>query len=296
MFTLSFDSALGTRGLARGVGGRACPYAALLVGFAIYSVAPAQVIPYEGTVFPEKLGWQRLPFSPPLGARTIEEGWFIQTVQEGEMGSFRMELDSFVGVDRFFVEWRAITDNPSWLIDQWQVPAVVSAYGKAASLYHTVITESAAVLLRDVTIPRMIVPVLIGTPHDYRVEVFPDEYIWYIDGILADSGVPEGPYPDANAAVIWGVEGNDGVTATTSWDFVRVGRIPNDASGDYDSDGVLTLFDQYFVADCLTKDGPGIFGGPGNNAGPGCRFADIDADPDVDLLDLATFQNLFNGQ
>ncbi len=67
--------------------------------------------------------------------------------------------------------------------------------------------------------------------------------------------------------------------------------IPDDASGDYDSDGVLKLFDLYFFDDCLTKDGPGIFGGPGNDAGPGCRFADFDAD--VDLLDFARFQNSF---
>jgi len=69
--------------------------------------------------------------------------------------------------------------------------------------------------------------------------------------------------------------------------------MPEDASGDYDSDGAAALFDLYFFDDCLTKDGPGIFGGPGHDAGPGCRFADFDADRDVDLLDFAEFQNLF---
>jgi len=68
---------------------------------------------------------------------------------------------------------------------------------------------------------------------------------------------------------------------------------PDDASGDYDSDGAETLIDQYFVVDCLTKDGPGIFGGPAEDAGPGCRFADFDADSDVDLFDFAEFQNDF---
>ena len=36
-----------------------------------------------------------------------------------------------------------------------------------------------------------------------------------------------------------------------------------------------------------------INGGPDLDAGPGCRFADFDADSDVDLLDLAEFQNAF---
>lgn len=205
-------------------------------------------------------------------------------------------MTSLVG--RFFVEWRVITDNPEWLIDEWQVPTVVSAAGKAGVLHHTVMTESAAVLLRDVVIPRVIASISIELPHVYRVEVFADEYIWYIDGVVIDSGTPEGAYPDPNAFVIWGASLTyDGAPpATTAWDFVRLGRIPDNASGDYNSDTAVTLFDHYFVADCMTKDGPGIFGGPSNDAGPGCRFADFDADSDVDLLDFAEFQNLFNGQ
>ena len=54
--------------------------------------------------------------------------------------------------------------------------------------------------------------------------------------------------------------------------------------------------DYYFVEDCLTKDGPGIFSGPDNDAGPGCRFADCDGDGDVDLRDIAAFQNAFTGE
>jgi hypothetical protein len=46
----------------------------------------------------------------------------------------------------------------------------------------------------------------------------------------------------------------------------------------------------------MTKDGPGIFGGPGQNAGPGCRFTEFDSDHDVDMLDFAEFQNAFGGE
>lgn len=109
---------------------------------------------------------------------------------------------------------------------------------------------------------------------------------------------PRAPAALLDAFVIWGARRNGVEGATIAWDHVRFGRIPDDASGDYDSDGAVTAFDYYFVNDCLTKDGPRIFGGPGNDAGPGCRFAnfDADADADVDLLDLAEFQNVFSGQ
>ena len=107
-----------------------------------------------------------------------------------------------------------------------------------------------------------------------------------------DIGVPQGAYPDATSRLTWGAF-REYVDATTRWDFVRFGQIPLDASGDYDSDAAVTLIDQYFVADCLTKDGPVLLGGPGNDAGPGCRFADFDADSDVDLLDFASFQSAF---
>ncbi len=277
---------------------RACVLAAVALVASLGGPAPAQVITYEANSFPEEVGWERRPPGAPHGDRWLEDGWLIQWLSEPAQDYYRYDIGGVTQlVGRFFVEWRAITENPSWLIDEWQVPAVVSAAGQGASLYHTVMTESAAVLLRDVIIPRVIAPISIDLPHVYRVEVFPDEYIWYVDGIVADSGIPEGRYPDPNAFVIWGASlTSDGApAATTAWDFVRLGRIPDDASGDYDSDGTVMLSDHYFVVDCLTKDGPGIFGGPGKSAGPGCRFADFDADADVDLLDFAAFQNLFNG-
>lgn len=253
MFTLSFDSASGTRYAARRVRRRAWPFAPFLMAFAVCGVAPAQVITYEGSIFPETLGWQR--FSGTAPQRNVDGGWLIQTIEHGQ-DYYRYDIGGMTGlVGRFFVEWRAVTDNPEWLIYEWQVPAVVSAAGRAASLYHTVMTESAAVLLRDNFIPRVIVPISIGLPHVYRVDVFPDKYLWYIDGVVIDSGVPEGSYPDPDAFVIWGASLTyDGAPAAiTAWDYVRLGRIPDDASGDYDSNGAVTLIDQYFVADCLTR-------------------------------------------
>ncbi len=266
---------------------------ALLVAVCLAGPALAFVLNYEAIGLPEDSGWERIVFGTP--ERTLEGGWFVHTLQQQQRDAYRYNIGGISGLaGRFFMEWRAVTDNPEWLIDEWQVPAAVASGGNAGVLYHVVMTESAAVLLRDIFIPRVIVPITQGA-HTYRIEVFPDEYIWYIDGVVVDSGVPEGPYPDPNARLIWGAEisYNSAPPATTAWDYVRFGRIPDDASGDYDSDGAVTDFDYYFFHDCLTKVGPGIFGGPAQNAGPGCRFADFDADTAVDLLDFAEFANQF---
>lgn len=292
MFTLSFSSAFETRGRAQSVGRCAWSFAALVAGLGVPALA--QVITYEGVVAPDPSHWERVATSNV--ERSLDNGWLTQVIEGEELDEYRCNIGGIGGlVGRFFFEWRAITDNPEWLIYKFQVPTVVVAGGNVGVIYHVVMTESAAVLYRDINIPWVVVSFSVDEPHTYRVEVFADEYVWYVDGVVVDSGVPEGPYPDPNARITWGIEGNDDVTATTAWDFVRVGRIPDEASGDYDSDAAVTLIDQYFVADCLTKDGPGIFGGPGNDAGPGCRFADLDADGDVDLLDFAAFQNDFNG-
>ncbi len=71
--------------------------------------------------------------------------------------------------------------------------------------------------------------------------------------------------------------------------------MPVDGSGDYDSDAEVASDDFYFFHECLSNRRPGINGGPAQDAGPGCRFADFDFDDDVDLLDVAEFQLNFTG-
>jgi hypothetical protein len=84
--------------------------------------------------------------------------------------------------------------------------------------------------------------------------------------------------------------------STSLWEHVRYGVIPPDAAGDFDSSNSIGLFDFYFFQECLTNLRIGINGGPGNDAGPGCRWANMDgADSDVDLADFAAFQNAFDG-
>jgi hypothetical protein len=181
-------------------------------------------------------------------------------------------------------------------------PAAIVCGGTSHAFYHFTIAEDQARFI-DASLSVLLVDVAPEVAHTYRLELHGTEpYMWWIDGQVVDSAIPEGPYPTASSEIVFGARAAtaDGVTSVR-WDSVRFGRIPDDQSGDYDSDAAVTLIDHYFFTDCLTKDGPGIFGGPqlggdpGVGAGPGCRWADTDADSDVDLADFAEFQNRFTG-
>jgi hypothetical protein len=266
----------------------------LVAALSLTAPALAFVYSYEGLGFPNPLAWQRTVYGTP--ERRLENGWLILTVKEGDKDTYRYDLGGIGSlVGRFFVEWRAMTDYPEWLIYEWQTPAAAAAGGQGGVLYHVVMTESAAVLLRDIFIPRVIVPISVGEPHTYRIEVYADQYVWYIDGVVAGSGVPEGPYPDPNAFVAWGVQSYQGMTNTTTFDYIRFGEIPEPASGDYDSDWEVARDDYRFARECMSKEGPDLFGGPGENTGPGCAFTDFDFDLDVDLVDFAEFASRYTG-
>jgi len=297
MFTLSSESKAEKPQRVERAG--RCP--GLLSGLvaSLFLAAPAFAFVYgeEFDFFPWPGAWQRIVSGTP--ERRVENGWLIETLEPHEQDFYRYDLGGISSlVGRFFLEWRAVTDNPEWLIYESQVPAVVVAGGMGGSIYHVVMTESAAVLFRDAFIPWVVVPVSTGV-HTYRVEVYNDAYLWYVDGLVVDSGVPEGPYPDPNAQIVWGAEVTyDGApAATTAWDYVRFGEIPQDSSGDFDSDADVDRRDYRFVHECLTKDGE-LLGGPvagGPGAGPGCDFADWDGNGSVDLFDIAEFQVHFTG-
>ena len=147
-------------------------------------------------------------------------------------------------------------------------------------------------LLRDPHIPILFFDIDPEVPHTYRLELQPGTYTVYIDGEIVDAGVSEGPYPTADSTIVFGARAAI-EASVTRWNFVRLGLIPTDGSFDFDSDEDVDHQDYYYVAECLGKTGPGIFGGPENDDGPGCTFADSDADADVDLRDITAFQNAY---
>ena len=310
MFNLFSGSKAKTQVEVRGGRRSSCLRAALILLAASGVPAFATVIWYHPTIFfPEQSGWHRL-VGGTTPERRLEDGWLIQTFPEPSQDIYSRYIGGYPRfLGRFFVEWRAMANCPEWLIDEWLSPAFVTVGGMAGIGYIVVMTESAAVLRRDFSIPRVIVPISIGEPHTYRIEVYSDEYVWYIDGVVVASGVPEGPYPDPDARMFWGAErrwdaGCSRPDTTAAWDYVRFGEIAEDASGNYDCDfgkgpkgpvDEVALDDYRFFVECMTNDGPDLFGGPENNAGPGCRFADFDFDGDIDLFDFAEFAIHYTG-
>lgn len=274
----------------------------LSIGFAIIlsggAIGGPTINTFEGIDFPERVGWERIVFTEI--SRDIAVGWFFQYVDfANEVDSYRLPLSDFVDASTFFVEWRVESDAPSSILDFSGTPVAVSAAGMSSAIYHFTVTDSRVQVWRGNSFPIFLVDIEPGVPHTYRVEVCGpptcdgDRYVWYIDGILGDSGISRAPYPTEDSFLIWGTR-RQRFDSNTRWDYVRYGRTPRDASGDFDSEDGIYLRDFYFFHECLTNERIGINGGPGNDAGPGCRWADFDADADVDLVDLAAFQNQFS--
>jgi hypothetical protein len=265
----------------------------------ISASATPQVIVYEGTDWPETLGWTPTPFCDP--PRTLVDGWFHQEVSPcpgdplpgGQQESFKHDVAAFVGFGTFFLEWRAESTGPASEIIG-VAPASIVAGGNFGTNYHFTFARDQIRLIRDNLLPILYHALVPGVPHTYRLELYGDDaYVLYINNELIAEGVPEGAYPQNDSAVISFRAKCWFEPSVTRWDYIRFGVVPLDASGDYDSDGAVTHDDFYFFHECLTNVRPGINGGPDNDAGPGCRFADFDADADTDLADFADFQNAF---
>lgn len=301
---------------------RATAAAAVLLAHA--SACSGQVFSYEADSLPENGGWDiaQIWCDPTL---TLDDGLFVQVVDlcpgfdppGGQEGAYKRSVADFLGTPVFFVEWRLETDGEaSELI--WGGAASFSVWSTGPVDYAYTITKDEAWLNRDFPFDVIDVTLPLGPegeplPHTHRLELYGDEwFIWYIDGLPVFADVPEGDYLALDAyvpSITWRAKAA-WLPNVTNWDFIRYGVIPEPASSDYDSSETVDLFDWYFVQDCLSKDGIGIYGGPGSpcpdddetceaigettTAGPGCTFADFDGDADVDLRDVADFLTAFN--
>ncbi len=68
------------------------------------------------------------------------------------------------------------------------------------------------------------------------------------------------------------------------WDYVRYGVIPQNGSGDFNNNGTIDDTDLYYFVDCLL--------GPATDAaGPGCKWADLNADGTANAADIQAFAN-----
>ncbi len=227
------------------------------------------------------------------------EGWYHQQLDldacpPASWGRdvYRRSLETQNGEAQFFTEFRVKTDGNRSEIP-YGGPIVLVLGNSFGVTYHLTVSRDLVQFFRDADLPIWFIEIEPHVPHTFRIELYPEVYAFYIDAYLIDEGVPEGPFPAQNSRITW--QGNaQYMSCENAWDFIRYGRTPVDASGDYDSDGAVAQDDFYYFQECLTNERLGINGGPDNDAGPGCRFADLDSDADVDLLDFAEFQNLFS--
>ncbi len=254
----------------------------------------AEVVSYEATAFPETQGWDRSTFCTPT--RWLDGGYLFQQLDApgecgpgpgGDRDTYSRSLSEFDGAETFFVEWRVQTDgeNSEFV---GQAPVVLSCASFGSVNYIFTIARDLAKLNRDNLLPIVFVEIAPGVSHTHRLELFGDAlYVWYIDGEVVDSGIPEGPYPSFFPAIAF--RGRSWwLPNETRWEYVRWGTISAPASGDFDSDGVVDQTDIYFFVDCLL--------GPDYDAsGPGCAWCDMNQDGVSNGKDIPLFVDAMLG-
>jgi hypothetical protein len=272
---------------------RAIRTVCLLLGF-LAPTAPAQVFPSEFFSDPVSEDWNLV--NQYCAVSWVDNGRYLQrfdpatcpTGNRGAQDAYWRSIAEFNGGPNFFLEFLVQTNGNRSEIPRG-APVAVALGNNAGIGYNVTVASDLVKFFRDVDLPIWFIEIEPGMAHTYRIEISPSWFSFYIDAYLIDEGSPDGPFPAYESEIVWLGRSWD-FPAENAWDYIRYGVTPVDGSGDFDSNAAATLTDFYFVQECLTNERPGINGGPDNDAGPGCRFADFDADSDVDLLDFAAFQ------
>lgn len=261
----------------------------LVSAFACAS-APGEVVTYECDVPPLDAGWDiGQNFCNPQ--EWVQDGQFFQYVElcpgydppVGQNSSYERSLADFAFAPAFWVEWVVVTDGDSSELD-FTAPAAL-VFGNGPVIYHFTIADDQVRFIRSLVFGKMYFDIAPGMTHKFRVELFPDKlYIVYIDYEIVDYGVPVDELPPLAPESFIRFRAKAKLeTSTTVWQYIRWGHIPLDASGDFDSDGMVGVYDLYFFQECLSNSGESV------DAGPGCRWADFDSDADVDCADWQAF-------
>lgn len=203
----------------------------------------AQIVVYDGAVFPEAAGWHRDSVAYPA-ERWIEAGWLVQETEPAGDGSeqdaYRRSIAEFAGAASFFVEWRVLTDGPRRGIPAGS-PCGLTATGFRGVRYHFTIAEDQARLI-DSGLNVILFEVGGGAAHTYRVEVRGVSYAVAIDGQQVYGGTTSVAYPTDDSFVVFWARA-PGESATTRWDYIRFGVIPDAEPADVNCDGMINLFD-----------------------------------------------------
>lgn len=247
----------------------------------------ADVVTFEGLAFPEieDDSWVPTPQCKP--ERWVEEGWLFQHVElgcwpppGGDQDRYERSLADFIGEEEFFIEFRMFTDGESSEIPG-VAPSSLVAGGFSVASYDFVISRDLVRFQRDAFVVTVFVEIEPGVAHTYRIELYGvDEYFIYIDGEVINSGVPGGPFPSHEKNVIAWRALAWFLPNTTQWDYVRLGTLPQNASGDFNTDLEVGPYDLYYFQECLSSEAGGW---------AGCAWADMDGSGDVDCTDWAMF-------
>ncbi len=272
---------------------------AVMAGCVLISAAIArgEVFTWECDSFPVAGGWGLLQqFCVPI--LWVEDGQYIQQLdmvecpgkEQGGHDSYRRTLDDFVGGPSFFLEWKVEANGDASEIVAGAPTAM--AVGNSFGIRYTFfVARDRAKLNRDNLLPIVFADFEAGVPHVHRLELVNGPinlFWWYIDGELVTNGIAEGAFPSNGPRITWRGKSWQ-MPAFNRWDCIRYGDIAVDGSGDFDSADGVGLRDWRYFEECSRNSGISI------DAGPGCRWADMDGDGDVDLVDFAGFQGVFGG-
>ncbi len=231
----------------------------------------------EDSAYHQQLGFDACPEDPPPG---------------GGQDEYVVSVSEYNGVSRWFYEFRLTTNG-----DRSEIPGGAPtsfvAFNSFGESYGVNVARDQVKFYRDTLIPNVFVDVESGVPHTIRLELNNEEtptFKWFLDGQLIDAGMGEDFFPSDNARITWRGKAWF-LPCENTWYYIRYGVIPIESSGDFDSDGDRDERDVFYLAECIADRG----NGPNITAAPGCPWADMDADGDVDFADFGMFQRTFTG-
>ncbi len=253
----------------------------------------AEVVSYEAVLLPLEDGWSvQQNFCDP--DEWVADGVFFQRVETcpgtdpeiGQQSSYIRSLDQFVGASHFFAEWRMRTSG-----DRSELPlggpTSLNTFSNGPTNYHFDIADDQVEFNRN-NLLIIFTNVEPGVFHTYLLEVDntvpPGTYAFWIDDMLIDAGIADGVYPDPLNSRINFRAKKVFVDSLAERDYMRWGDTPVPGSGDFSGDGQFNEADRPFFVECLEAGGPGVA------AWPGCVWADMDSDTDVDCDDWEAFK------
>lgn len=196
--------------------------------------ARASVIEYDGDLFPEDAGFERVGTYDV--DRWLSEGWFHQYVElgqwapppNGEYDFYDYDLPSFVG-SPFFIEWRMISDAPASEVDHQNGASLVVLVGGPVTYHFNI--SSTLVQFYTGHFPNLYFTVDPAVAHVYRLDVYAGDWFEFrIDDALVFADVPESVFPTPDALMSFGA-GYYRAESTSAWDYVKFGAIPEPATG-----------------------------------------------------------------